>query len=792
MSRRFTAFLMGLVLLAGLSTSTSRAQVNGISYTLSPVGKYVSYSDKTGLSDAFMYGGELGFGFGKFMELSGSYVLGNSIKTDFSNYPSSMFTADPSFSEGILASLNALEKRKMDVTRMGGKLRVNIGSGRFIPFVTAGTGVQQLNSDGLEKSEQIYTDLGVGLTFSVANRYTLSVGAENLTYRYNPASTLLSEDDLNTLGMTRQSFNMTTVNSPTLSTSIKIFLGGRSGSVMTDTDRAMLNQFKKGRLRLVLEPFYGQVNFNSALGFPDTRAVAGLNAGFDLGPFIGLRGFYWADTKQETAFDGGLPDGFGDLKMYGGELNLKFRESGLIPYLVVGAGYMDVENSAAFENANGVAAKNRQFAVGGAGLEFPLTSSVKLFGGARGLFMSTEDIEDINGPSSVFGSMMYTGGIHLSLGRKARKPSGTVRPMPVPAPEQPAVAVVQGQPAPFVAVADSPESRVAALEAELKQVTARLDSLKMAQFVEQDAAVGHVAVAKGNISNRTMTIPVPETGEIYIRFGASAGRIVVDSSLVQKVSVDSTFSRMGARTEGMAGLERTDSTAVTADEIYEIVKRVVAEQQGQPVRKDSVAGITAGDLEKSIRQMEERLDKRISKEISKVKEEAPAQDRRVVEEVVIPVIQPVVADSTVKSSNGLLDIFAQRQLDSILPFVGIRLKDGVDRVIFGARSDYRFPDQKVRFMPEVAITVGDAVGISALANAAWFPYDFNDYTHFYAGTGLGFVSDKGLSGLELKLNLFAGVEYTAKTGSTFFGELSTLDFGNYNRINFGYRIKMNK
>jgi len=150
------------------------------------------------------------------------------------------------------------------------------------------------------------------------------------------------------------------------------------------------------------------------------------------------------------------------------------------------------------------------------------------------------------------------------------------------------------------------------------------------------------------------------------------------------------------------------------------------------------------------------------------------------------------ADSTAQKGNGLLDVFADRQLNSILPQVGLRLKDGIDRVIIGARADYRFPDQDVRFMPEAAITIGDAVGLSALANFAWYPYDFSENVHFYGGAGAGFVSDKFLSGLELKLNLFAGLEYTAKTGATFFGEMSTLDFFDYNRLVFGYRIVLDK
>lgn len=49
-----------LALLLFFSTQTAKAQVGGISYTLSPVGKYTFFSEDAGLKDGLMYGGELG------------------------------------------------------------------------------------------------------------------------------------------------------------------------------------------------------------------------------------------------------------------------------------------------------------------------------------------------------------------------------------------------------------------------------------------------------------------------------------------------------------------------------------------------------------------------------------------------------------------------------------------------------------------------------------------------------------------------------------------------------------
>lgn len=789
----------------------SHAQVGGISYTLSPIGKYVFFNGDAGLKDGLEYGGELGFGFGRFLELDGVYLMGNGFETDYSDLSSGVFASSVGDAASAKTALEGLNTRKFDLSRYGAKLRINIGNGRLIPFITAGTGVQQFKADGVKSSEQIYTNVGAGLTFSVATRYTLSIGAENLTYRYNPGSALFSEADLAATSLTRESFDMVTVNNPVVSTSLKIFLGGRSGVDLTDTDRALLNQFKGGRFRLALEPFYGQINFNSALGFPDSRAMTGINAGFDLGPYVGLRGFYWRDTDQETAFEGGLPGGFGDLSMYGGELDLRFGGNYVTPYLIVGGGYMDMDKKGSFTDVNNVVPSNRYFAMGGAGVEIPLLSSVSLQGGVRGLFMSTEDIQDVNGPSSVFGSLMYSAGISFNLGgRKAvSKPKTDPRPVKeiptmevdplekAPTTEEVEVpvevVVVEGQPVEVTPETDA-EKRIRLLEDELKRAIAKLDSLQNAPVgMEKSVEIDSVKVVKGyhsNISDRTMTIPVPEVGEIYIRFGASKGHISVDSSFVTGAVMDPADKVED--TVPPATVVVPDSSkapvGITPNVVYEIVQKVLAEQEAKNAEKEVETGITAEQLEKSLKEMENRLDKRISNEIDKVRDAQEAQANQEKGEA----FPAVPADTSAQKSNGLFAVFADRQLNSIIPVVGLRLKDGIDRVVLGARADYRFPDQKIRFLPEVALTIGDAVGLSALANVAWYPYSINENTHLYAGTGAGLVSNKVLSGLELKLNLFAGVEYKTKTGATFFGEFSTLDFFDYNRIMFGYRILMDK
>ena len=65
-------------------------------------------------------------------------------------------------------------------------MRINVGSNELLPFISLGTGILRFEPDDLDETEVIYATAGAGITLSLADRYTLSVSAENLAYRYKP------------------------------------------------------------------------------------------------------------------------------------------------------------------------------------------------------------------------------------------------------------------------------------------------------------------------------------------------------------------------------------------------------------------------------------------------------------------------------------------------------------------------------------------------------------------------------------------------------------------------------
>ncbi len=127
MTRLFTLRTLLFVLMIPI---LGKSQVQDLSYTLSPSVEYVLWGDQAGLKDGLTVGGKLGFGFGQFVELSGTYLQALNLETDFSDF------GLPGFSESLFTA------RDVDWQRYGGELRLNLSRGVVLPFLTLGSGIQ--------------------------------------------------------------------------------------------------------------------------------------------------------------------------------------------------------------------------------------------------------------------------------------------------------------------------------------------------------------------------------------------------------------------------------------------------------------------------------------------------------------------------------------------------------------------------------------------------------------------------------------------------------------------------
>lgn len=419
MNKKLLFTVFGLLLLFSFKIN---AQVSGLSYTLSPAAEYVWWNDRAGIENNYLVGGKLGFGFGEYLELRATYMRSLDLQTDFSNFGIENFADD------------LFESRDAEIVRIGGELKANLSRGNLLPFVTIGTGVQSIELDGDEafmKNEQIFVNAGAGITLSIADRYNLLVQARNTQYRFNSIQNLLTPDDRTKLGIAEGTFGQEDLGNWSVEASLQFYLGGRRPGELSELDKAYFQSLNSGfrGLQGTIEPVVGNIDFNDMLPFRDTW-LAGGSAGLNFGPFVELRGFY-----LQAMEDGDFGTSFDPLAVYGGELRMKLNAGGgLLPYLIVGGGNIDVQEDEYVARTivmdggqdSLLVAEDKGFVMGGLGLLLPISRNVNVFGSARALVTSAAEIDDIQQPDELNTSWMYNAGFRFTFGKRAQDPTRIV------------------------------------------------------------------------------------------------------------------------------------------------------------------------------------------------------------------------------------------------------------------------------------------------------------------------------------------------------------------------------
>ena len=168
-----------------LSTSVG-AQVKDISFAVAPTGDYVWWQKKTAITNGFMAGGYVGFGFGRNIELLGSYRQSIGMKSTLAGY------------DAPNAISNVFESKEVAVHRWGGELKGNIPMAySFQPYVTLGSGVQTIKANELSQ-DQVYFALGLGAKFNLARRLTLNLQAKATRFSFDPSNVLYKPTEANT------------------------------------------------------------------------------------------------------------------------------------------------------------------------------------------------------------------------------------------------------------------------------------------------------------------------------------------------------------------------------------------------------------------------------------------------------------------------------------------------------------------------------------------------------------------------------------------------------------------
>ena len=381
------------------------AQVKDISFAVAPTIDYVWLPKKTAVTNGFMAGGYVGFGFGRNLELLGSYKHSIGLKSTLDGY------------DAPAAISNVFEAKDVSVYRWGGELKGNIPMAySFQPYVTLGSGVQTIKANDLSQN-QVYFGLGIGSKFNLARRLTLNIEAKATHFSLDSRNILYKPTEANTSAYNSWINNNVEDKSHlawSVGAGLELYLGGRNPNELTELDQVYTSL--KG-FKVVIEPTLGYLNFSDDSNLRDAY-FGGLALGVDFTEYIGVRGYYHRAMKDEK-----FSADFDKLSIYGGDFLARLNVAkGVVPYLQIGVGYMKVGDDyvgkvVSNTNTSGI------FAKGGVGLAIPLGKRVELFGVAN--LMYTTRNEDVSSAlSSVHklqSNVFYNAGVRIKLAKSVEK-----------------------------------------------------------------------------------------------------------------------------------------------------------------------------------------------------------------------------------------------------------------------------------------------------------------------------------------------------------------------------------
>ena len=381
------------------------AQVKDISFAVAPTADYVWFPKKTAVTNGFMAGGYVGFGFGRNLELLGSYKHSIGLKSTLDGY------------DAPAAISNVFEAKDVSIYRWGGELKGNIPmTYSFQPYVTLGSGMQTIKANDLSQN-QVYFGLGIGSKFNLARRLTLNIEAKATHFSLDSRNILYKPTEANTSAYNSWINNNVEDKSHlawSVGAGLELYLGGRNPNELTELDQVYTSL--KG-FKVVIEPTLGYLNFSDDSNLRDAY-FGGLALGVDFTEYIGVRGYYHRAMKDEK-----FSAEFDKLSIYGGDFLARLNVAkGVVPYLQIGVGYMKVGDDyvgkvVSNTNTSGI------FAKGGVGLAIPLGKRVELFGVAN--LMYTTRNEDVSSAlSSVHklqSNVFYNAGVRIKLAKSVEK-----------------------------------------------------------------------------------------------------------------------------------------------------------------------------------------------------------------------------------------------------------------------------------------------------------------------------------------------------------------------------------
>ncbi len=458
-------------LLATLSLgAAATAQVSDVNVIVAPTTSYTLWSSKLNLGDTPFYGIRAGFGFGPLFEVRGMYERSYDLKGKLQGS-----------SWNVLGNLgDKLEGSEVKMERFGGELKLNLWSNAILtPYLSAGAGIMTMRYTDVatpgqtKREEHLYGALGGGLKINFSRRIALSLEARNYLFNIDPTNPYLAPG----------ASSDKTLHNWSGVASLDIYLGGRRYDD-DQVSRAYRDMFGDGfrGLKFVLEPGVAYLNMRDAALIGDTWLVGG-SAGLDFSDLVGIRGFYYRETKDPSKLSLSLGK---TLEMYGGNLIGRLNVArGVTPYLNLGVGYLKTNSQYIDTQANIGLDLSGWFALGGLGVEVPLHRSVALYGVANAILLEQDNpkVSHLTSPSSVNINWLMQAGVRINIGAISRSGVEAYRHYASSQVEATNAARLEE----LNALRSNYQARIDALNADLVLAAERLDTAEMALIATRKA-----------------------------------------------------------------------------------------------------------------------------------------------------------------------------------------------------------------------------------------------------------------------------------------------------------------
>ncbi len=699
-----------------------KSQLKDVTFTLSPMIEHTWWNEYLTTDNSTFWGGRVGFGFGPMFEVRGYYQRSLDVQATLRSID---WKVTDDWADKMVGS-------HVEMERYGGELKLNLIKNQiFSPFITLGAGVQKFSYQLPSKKdpdtpfdvkeEQLFGALGLGAKFRLSDRLDFTLEARNNFFNVSDESYYLSPDYVLKEDGENRLHNWAAV------ASLDFYLGG----MKADDDelyRAYSRLFSDGfsGMKFVLEPGGAYIDFHDKSLLFDQYFVGG-SAGVDFSSLVGLRAFYYRATEKPDKLSLDFND---NLAMYGGNLIARLNQPrGVTPYLLLGAGYMKVDEEYVGRGKL-PAPPSSLFAMGGAGMELPLSRYIALHGSLNALFSPERgtDAANVLNPSQVKTSLMYQAGVRFNLGKAARAETDFVHRDAAHRAVQEEREYSNEQ---INQIRAEYQEQIAMLNAELDSVTKAQDYTRAAEIMQEREAVG--------------------------------------STLQQ---LDASYA------------DRGTLVRMSEDDLNRLVNDVITETRRSAYDYYTTQA-TQGVMEPS-RELTDRLDDLERKldrnfmQMSQVGQTSAPSTTTVISD------QTTATRSVAPRSDAVISGRVEGRFlkwNRLSVFTGLGFGDMTAWNV-GARGYLQIADTELDFVPEFYVGMGDKNGLGLSGNVVYNFLQPGSFLRPYAGLGLGIFHGKKV---HYGTNVIIGADIQLLGGSLF-ADYSCRKLFKQNQLAVGYRF----